>query len=123
MRVELDPTFQGEAGMLHVWNATSGVIQITVEGHLLNPQTSAWVTSNSAILELIELGQAVDLKTQSGSGGASKKNGKKAKSVEEHQPTSETESHPAVLGEQKLDESVLSESKHDDLFTNDADTE
>lgn len=123
MKVELDPSFQGEAGMLKVWNATSGVIQITNEGHLLNPHTSAWVTSNSAILELIELGQAVNLAEGTDSGSSSKKNGKKTKSADGNPPTSETEIPLAVLGEHKLDESILSESKHEDLLINGDDNE
>lgn len=95
MRVELDPSFSGDAGMLHVWNATDGAIQVTEAGHLLNAKTSAWVTENSVLLEVVELGQAVIL-----SDAPAKKNGKKSKQSSDQPQPSVQDQSPVAQSEQ-----------------------
>lgn len=115
MRVELDPSFTGEAGMLHIWNETSGAIQITPLGHLLNAKTSAWVTENSTLLELIEIGHAVVLSGYDAPAPTPKKSGKKSKTVEESSEPSATEDLPVVQDEPVLEtptETVVSEENN-----------
>ena len=99
MRVELDPSFSGDDGMLHVWNETSGALQITPQGHLLNSKTSAWVTENNVLIELIASGQAVVLSGYEALPATPKKNGKKPKTVEEPSEPSAEEDPPAVPDE------------------------
>jgi hypothetical protein len=123
MRVELDPSFTGELGMLHVWNETNSVIQVTAEGHLLDGKTSAWVTENPVLLELVEIGQAVVLSGFNSPAPTPKKSGKKSKSVEEPSQPAEEEDLPAVQdevdtqeavnGSEETEETVLHEENHD----------
>lgn len=87
MQVVVDPTFQGEQGLLKVWNATNGAVQVTPEGHLLNGNTSAWVTENPVLLQLAEIGQVVVL---SGFQPTVKKSTRKPKVVAE-EPSSTVE--------------------------------
>lgn len=85
MRVITDKSFQGEDGMVRVWNATPGFVQVTEEGHLLGAQKSAWVDDNPAVQELIEIGHVVVV------GGSSKKSAKKNGKAKT-KPTSQQES-------------------------------
>ena len=58
MKIVLDPSFAGESGMLKVWNATNGAIQVTDEGHLLDAHKTAWVEESAVLTALIESGHA-----------------------------------------------------------------
>lgn len=124
MKVELDPSFSGEAGMLHVWNETYSAIQVTPEGHLLDGKTSAWVTENSVLLELVEIGQAVVMSGFGAPAPTPKKSGKKTKPVEEPLPSEEEDlpvaqdepamEEPTVLVEEDAEETVV-DDKNDDI--------
>jgi hypothetical protein len=71
MRVITDKTFEGEEGMVRVWNQTPGFVQVTDEGHLLASHQSAWVDDNQTVQDLIESGHVAVL------GGSAKKTTKK----------------------------------------------
>lgn len=116
MRVELDPSFSGESGMLKVWNETSGAVQVTADGHLLDGKTSAWVTENDVLLELAEIGQVVIISgfdsTSTTPVATPKKSGKKPKTVEEPSEPSDTDSAPVAHDEPSSEpttETVVSE--------------
>ena len=114
MKVELDPSFNGESGMLKVWNETSGAVQVTADGHLLNGKTSAWVTENDVLLELVEIGQVVILSGVDSPAPVAtpKKSGKKPKTVEEPSEPSGTDSAPVAHDEPSSEpttETVVSE--------------
>ena len=56
MRINTDKTFKGEDGMLKVWNATPGAVQVSDEGHLLDRNRTAWVDDNDTVRTMIDEG-------------------------------------------------------------------
>ena len=62
MRIITDKSFEGEEGMLLVWNQTPGFLQISEEGHLLQSAVSAWVDETPTVQGLIESGELVVIK-------------------------------------------------------------
>lgn len=56
MKINLDPSFAGVSGMLKVWNATGGALQVTDEGHLLSSHKTAWVKESPVLVSLINEG-------------------------------------------------------------------
>lgn len=78
-----DKSFAGAEGMVRVWNATSGFLEVCEDGHLLNGQTSAWVESSAIVDALVADGSLVLL-----SGTAPKPNGNSKKKKQEAMPSS-----------------------------------
>lgn len=78
-----DKSFTGGEGLVRVWNATNGFLQVCDDGHLLQGQTSAWVAECEIVNNLIEEGLLVAL----GKNGKQNGNGKKKKITEESAPS------------------------------------
>lgn len=98
MRVITDKSFQGEDGMVRVWNATPGFVQVTEEGHLLGSQKTAWVDDNPAVQELIEIGHVVVMAGSSKK--SAKKNGKTKVKPTDQSETVITDAPPVAQVEQ-----------------------
>jgi len=54
----MEPIYDGTnvSGLLKVWNATKGYLDVSTEGHLLTGETTAWVEETPEIISLIEKG-------------------------------------------------------------------
>jgi hypothetical protein len=54
----VEPIYDGTnvSGLLKVWNATKGYLDVSTEGHLLTGETTAWVEETPEIISLIEKG-------------------------------------------------------------------
>jgi hypothetical protein len=54
----MEPIYDGTnaSGLLKVWNATKGYLDVSTEGHLLIGETTAWVEETPEIISLIEKG-------------------------------------------------------------------
>ena len=89
MRVITDKSFEGEEGMVRVWNQTPNFVQLTSEGHLLASHRSAWVDDNEVVQDLIENGQVAVI------GGSSKKTAKKNTKTK----VKATDQSPSVISE------------------------
>ena len=88
---------QGKAGLLQVWNATKGYLEVTEEGFLLQGETSAWIEETDAVVDLIKEGLLVVVGGQeSPSAQAASENPKKKKSSTISQSSTEVEDLPAV---------------------------
>jgi len=83
MKIVLDPSFAGAEGMLKVWNATGGAIQVTDEGHLLDSYCTAWVVESDVLRGLLESGHAAVV----GEASTPKKVSKSKAKQEEPAPT------------------------------------
>ena len=57
----MEPIYDGAnaSGLLKVWNATKGYLDVSTEGHLLTGETTAWVEETPEIISLIEKGLLV----------------------------------------------------------------
>ncbi len=57
----MEPIYDGvnASGLLKVWNATNGYLDVSTEGHLLTGETTAWVEETPEIISLIEKGLLV----------------------------------------------------------------
>lgn len=88
----------GPIGFLKVWNATKGYLDVSVEGHLLQGETTAWVSETDAILSLIDQGLLVLLDDQnvSVSSDVSETAKKKPPLVVEDQSSINTDAPPVV---------------------------
>lgn len=107
MKIVLDPLFAGAEGMLKVWNATNGAIQVTDEGHILGSYCTAWVTENPTLIELLKSGHAAVV----GEASSPKKVSKSKAKQEEPAPTetSKEDSAPVAPVEEpttKSEESI-----------------
>lgn len=105
MRVVTDKSFAGEEGMIRVWNATAGFLQVSEEGHLLQPQVSAWVDDNDTVRSHIESGMLVAL------GGTPKKSPKKStKAKPQEVAPSPSDTSQDQVAVQDLEESRTTET-------------
>jgi len=57
----MEPIYDGTnaSGLLKVWNATKGYLDVSTEGHLLTGETTAWVEETPEIISLIENGSLI----------------------------------------------------------------
>jgi len=89
----------GQAGLLRVWNATKGYLEVTEEGYLLQGETSAWIEETDAVVELIREGLLIVTGGQeSPTVESASENSKKKKSSITSQLSIEVEDLP-VAGE------------------------
>jgi len=103
MRVITDKSFNGEEGMVRVWNQTDGYVALTAEGHLLNSHQAAWVDDNPVVQNLIEIGHVLVMAGTSKK--SAKKNGKTRTKVQSHQENDTSQGLP-VAQTQKVEENV-----------------
>jgi hypothetical protein len=88
---------QGQAGLLRVWNATKGYLEVTEEGYLLQGETSAWIEETDAVIDLIKEGLLVVVGGQeSPTAQSASENSKKKKSSTTSQSSTEVEDLPVV---------------------------
>lgn len=88
---------KGEAGLLWVWNATKGYLEVTEEGYLLQGETSAWIEETDAVVDLIKAGLLVVVRgQQSPSVKEASENPKKKKSSTTSQSSTEVEDLPVA---------------------------
>jgi hypothetical protein len=90
-----DRKFEGAEGLVKVWNNTAGMLQVCEDGHLLKPETLAWVESSEIVDTLVADGMLTLLSEPTTK--VAKKNSKPKKTeepVQQEQPVSESPSEP-----------------------------
>ena len=89
---------QGETGLIRVWNATQGYLEVSEEGYLLQGETSAWVEETDGVIALIAEGLLVVVGGQSSpvAESASTSSKKKKSSSATSQSPTDIEDQPAV---------------------------
>jgi hypothetical protein len=107
---------QGKAGLLRVWNATKGYLEVTEEGYLLQGETSAWIEETDAVVDLIKEGLLVVVGGQeSPSAQEASENPKKKKSSTISQSSTEVEDLPAVDEPENKNEAQEPTSPNNDV--------
>lgn len=111
----MKPIFEGTGtpGMIKVWNATNGYLDVSTEGHLLGGGISAWVEETGEIIELLEQGLLIPLENYVVSASSAEKIAKKKQNpvTETSQSSLEIDNDP-VVPEENLNINSLSEASN-----------
>ena len=90
-------SIEGKSGLLRVWNATKGYLEVTEDGFLLTGETSAWVEETNAVVALIQEGLLVVVGGQeSPTVQSASENSKKKKSSSASQSSTKVEDLPVA---------------------------